>query len=202
MESQVVAGVLFSEVAPIVRLVHHLPPMEANFVYALAAQKKRNATKAAEEAGFSKKTAAQAASRLLRNVKVKAAIDEMLSQVHQKLDITVERIRYELACSAFFDPSWIKNPDGSIKPWAEWPEHARRAMPTIDACKLLKTEKGADGVTLVVEMVDHEVRVPGKSESLKMLGQEKRMFSADDAPPSTGRFIFVTGESRADGKKS
>ena len=60
-----------------------------------------NATQAAMRAGYSAKTAAEQASRLLTNVKVKAAIEAGQKKTATKLEITKERIVEELAKLAF-----------------------------------------------------------------------------------------------------
>jgi phage terminase small subunit len=60
-----------------------------------------NATKAAERAGYSKKTAQVQGSRLLTNVMVSAAISETQSKRFQKLGITAERVLDELALLGF-----------------------------------------------------------------------------------------------------
>ena len=62
-----------------------------------------NAKQAAIRAGYSEKTAESQASRLLRNVKVKQAIDKALGKVAAKLDITHEKICDELALIGFSD---------------------------------------------------------------------------------------------------
>lgn len=63
----------------------------------------RNATKAAIEAGYSAKTAAQAGNRLLRNVQVQALIAQSEQKVAEKLDVTHEKIVAELARIGFAD---------------------------------------------------------------------------------------------------
>jgi phage terminase small subunit len=55
-----------------------------------------NGTKAAERAGYSKKTAAAAASRLLRDVKVAAAIEAATSQRCEKLEVEADKVLGEL----------------------------------------------------------------------------------------------------------
>jgi phage terminase small subunit len=51
-----------------------------------------NATKAARRAGYSKKTAAAQGSRLLRNVKVREAIDRELAMVAQNTELTAANV--------------------------------------------------------------------------------------------------------------
>lgn len=60
-----------------------------------------NATKAAERAGYSRKTAKEQASRLLTNVNVLSAITEKQSARFQKMEITAERVLNELALLGF-----------------------------------------------------------------------------------------------------
>ena len=55
----------------------------------------QNATQAAIRAGYSKKTATAAASRLLTNVNVRAYIDKQLQQIHsQKVATAAEVMEY------------------------------------------------------------------------------------------------------------
>lgn len=61
----------------------------------------RNATQAAIRAGYSAATAEQQGSRLLRNVQVKAAVDERVSKMAEKLEISAERVLRELALIGF-----------------------------------------------------------------------------------------------------
>ncbi|HDZ37156.1 MAG TPA: terminase small subunit [Marinobacter sp.] len=60
-----------------------------------------NGTQAAIRAKFSKKTAAQQATRLLKNVHIQAAIQKRVGKLTTKVDITVERIVSELAKVGF-----------------------------------------------------------------------------------------------------
>jgi len=60
-----------------------------------------NGTQAAVRAKYSKKTAAQQATRLLRNVHIQAAIQKRIGKLTAKADVTVERILSELANIGF-----------------------------------------------------------------------------------------------------
>lgn len=61
----------------------------------------RNATQAAIRAGYSAATAEQQGCRLLRNVQVRAAVDERCEKMAEKLEITAERVLQELALIGF-----------------------------------------------------------------------------------------------------
>lgn len=92
----------------------------------------RNATKAAEAAGYSKRTAKQQGSRLLTNVDVKAAIDAKTKKVLSKLEITAERTLLEIARIAYVDPAAFFDSDNRPLSIHEIPEDARRAIAGIE----------------------------------------------------------------------
>jgi phage terminase small subunit len=62
----------------------------------------KNGKQAAIRAGYSKKTAEQQASRLLRNVKVKERIDELLAEATERAKLTVDDVINELKALAFW----------------------------------------------------------------------------------------------------
>src|SRR4051812_5246742 len=51
-----------------------------------------NATQAAIRAGYSEKTAEQGAAQLLRNIKVRTAVDAAIAKRAGKLEITAEKV--------------------------------------------------------------------------------------------------------------
>jgi phage terminase small subunit len=60
-----------------------------------------NATKAAERAGYSKRTAYSQGQRLLKNVAVRSEIQALMDKRAAKLQITAERVLQELALLGF-----------------------------------------------------------------------------------------------------
>jgi len=62
-----------------------------------------NATKTAERAGYSRKTAQSQGARLLTNAMVSAAIQEAMDKRAEKLEITAERVLAEIAKCAFIN---------------------------------------------------------------------------------------------------
>ena len=62
-----------------------------------------NATKAAERAGYSRKTAKGQGARLLTNVDISAAIQGAMNKRAEKLEITAERVLAEIAKCAFIN---------------------------------------------------------------------------------------------------
>ena len=126
-----------------------------------------NSTESAIKAGFSKKTASSQGSRLLKNVKVKAYIEEQLLQRASKLDITPNRIIEELGHIAFFNINNIF--DGmTLKEISHMPENVTRAISSIKA----RTTKEADGSFAEIT----EIKANDKIRALEMLGKYLGMF--------------------------
>jgi phage terminase small subunit len=170
-------GVAFGEVAEEIRLTHKLSRRAALFVREYP--KDYNGTQAAIRSGFSAKTAAQAASRLLKNVKVRAAIDALIAEVMKRCEVTIERIRWEASCVGFSTLKDLIGKDGKPLFLKDLPENVARslmAFPTDGSGRL-----DLDGV-----------RFWPKTEAFKLLGQEKKMWAPDDAASQSGRFILVT----------
>ena len=66
-----------------------------------------NGTQAAIRAGYSEKTAAATAARLLRNVNIQAEISRRQRDLQKRTEVTQDRVVKELACVAFADASVV-----------------------------------------------------------------------------------------------
>jgi hypothetical protein len=75
-----------------------------------------NGTKAAERAGYSRKTARQHAARLLTNVCISAEIQKATQARLRRLEITADGVIQELGRLAFFDVRKLFASDGSLLP--------------------------------------------------------------------------------------
>lgn len=71
------------------------------FARAYVSDASMNGTKAAITAGYSKHTAGVQASRLLKNARVRALIDELIRKRAEKLELTGERVLAELSKMGF-----------------------------------------------------------------------------------------------------
>ncbi|RQR87643.1 MULTISPECIES: terminase small subunit [unclassified Burkholderia] len=87
-----------------------------------------NGTQAAIRAGYSAKTAATQASRLLKNVQVQRAIAAARERIATKFEITRERVMLEYARLAFSDPRNFFNDDGTMKRVPELDDDAAAAL--------------------------------------------------------------------------
>ena len=107
------------------------------------------------------------ASRLLRNAKVKAAIEEAQARAAYKAEVTAERILREEMCIAYFDPAGLVDEDGNPLSLRMIPEKVRRAIAGVDIIRQ------ADGG------VKYKFRFSDKGRSLDRLERIKGMFAPE-----------------------
>ena len=125
-----------------------------------------NATRAYRKAYPSVKrdeTAAQAGSRMLRNVKVAVYIQERMQERQRRTEITQDRVLKELAAIAFAkatDYAEVKDGQVIIKDTANLDEQQIRAIAGI--------KEGRFGV---------EVKLNNKEQALELLGRHLGMFT-------------------------
>ena len=98
----------------------------------------QNATRAAKDSGFSEKTAYSQGQRLLKNVEVQQAICKANAKINNKLELTPERIRAEVARLCYYDPADFWNANGTAKAMHEIPEDARRAIGGFESAELFE----------------------------------------------------------------
>lgn len=91
-----------------------------------------NATQAAIRAGYSKKTAAAQASRLLTNVNLQNLIAAGANKLQERTEITAERVLQEYAKIAFLDPRKLFNDDDSLKHINELDDDTSAAIAGLD----------------------------------------------------------------------
>jgi len=93
-----------------------------------------NATKAAERAGYSAKTARVIGPENLSKPAIAAEIQQRLNQRSQQCEVTAKRVTEELAAIAFSDIGELiefTDTGYKLKPGAVVPEKARRAIASI-----------------------------------------------------------------------
>lgn len=95
-----------------------------------------NGKQAAIAVGYSPKTAESQASRLLRDVKVAAAVQARkqaaLAQAVEKTDLTVEEVLADLRDGMRFDPALLYREDGSMRDMHELPVEVRRQLEGVE----------------------------------------------------------------------
>jgi phage terminase small subunit len=159
----------------------------------------RNATRAAIAAGYKEKTAAQAGSRLLKDVKIQAEIARRAEKIFQKLDVSAERVLHGLAELAFYDPRKMFRPDGSLKSILEMDDTSAMAIGAIDVqtteqvepTSEIKTNEAKPSEPGKRKTITCKVRMANRGENLERLGRYFKMFGNNDAnPPSTVRVLI------------
>lgn len=139
-----------------------------------------NASKAAELAGYSKKTAGSMGSRLLKNVRIKAEIDKRMGKLSKKLEITAENVLREMSRLAFYDPADLYDTAGNLIPVKDLPEDTRRAIKGWDVDVEEVEYLGRDGeVTRRARTSSVKPRMADKRPVLRDLGQHLELFEPD-----------------------
>ena len=127
-----------------------------------------NAGPAYSAAGFKavRHSADVAASRLLKNVDIRARVAELMAPALERTEVTVERVLKEMACHAFCDITEIFESDGeclTIKDPRTLPEELRRSIIGVK-------------VTRVGEMITYEFKFANKQRALESLARHLQMF--------------------------
>ena len=93
-----------------------------------------NATKAAEDAGYSAKTAREQGARLLTNVAITAEIKRRQAERAEKAKLTADEVLQEIDTLASSDIGKVFDLNADtlrLLPMREWPEEARRAVASV-----------------------------------------------------------------------
>lgn len=112
-----------------------------------------NATQAAISAGYSAKTADQQGSRLLKDVKIKAAIKLKAVAVLEKFDLSIDRTLKEIARVAYSDPRRFYRADGSIKAMHELDDDTAATIASVEV-DILRQDGAAVGETVKIKQWD------------------------------------------------
>jgi phage terminase small subunit len=105
-------------------------------VFVRAYAQNPNATRAARAAGYSAHTAKQQGSRLLSYAAIRAAIDVILRRTDQAAEISIERVKKEVARIAFGDRRKLWNEDGSLKMPHELDDEAAALLASLETEEL------------------------------------------------------------------
>ena len=132
-----------------------------------------NATAAAKRAGYSEKTAYSIGQRLLKNVEIKAAIQQIQNKMQNRLEITQERVLEELAAIAFAKGTDFAQVDEcgevDLVPTSDLSEEKKKAIASI--------KQGPYGRA--------EIKLHDKLRALEMLGRYLGVF--DNRPVEDGK---------------
>jgi phage terminase small subunit len=136
-----------------------------------------NATRAAIQAGYSKKTADRIGSRLLRNVEVSEAVAKAEETRLDRLGITADRVLREIARLSFVDPRKFFNDDGTAKSISELDDDTAAALAGLEVLEKTGEDGSIVGTTKKFKLAD-------KGANLERLGRHLGLFQRDAAPVS------------------
>ena len=132
-----------------------------------------NATKAAERAGYSAKSAYSQGHRLLKDGEVKAEIQRLMDQRGERLEITADKVLQELGKLAFFDVRSLFNSDGSPKNIHELDGNSAAAVAGLEVHELFDgagDQKHAYGLC-------RKIRLADKGQNLERLAKHLQLFN-------------------------
>jgi len=134
----------------------------------------QNATKAAERAGYSDKTAYSQGHDLLKKPEIYDAIQVHLNKVHDKLDITIERIAEE------FEKVGFSNMADFID-WEKTVTKGELELSFKDLKELTSAQKACIAEISVVKTLTGQktfkIKLHDKNKALEALGRHKAMFT-------------------------
>ncbi len=131
-----------------------------------------NGSRAAVAAGYSKKTADQQASRLLKNSGVQGAIKKEIEKRSKRIEITQDRVLEEIARVAFADLSDFLDVDEAtgavrVKGFDEMPVLASRVLESISEDRVIR--EAADGKQVIIHD-KRKIKLHDKMRALEMCG--------------------------------
>jgi phage terminase small subunit len=145
-------------------------------------------TKAAIAAGYSAKTAAQAASRLLKDVNVAVAIavrrKEILDEARKKSQLTVDELLESLARDLRFDPANLYDAKGNAKPIHEIDASTRLSLRGLEVTKMLDAKGKVTGYTV-------KARYPEKTSVREQGMRHMGLFEKDNKQKPRGQDLRV-----------
>lgn len=133
--------------------------------------KDENGTRSATAAGYSAATAAQAASRLLKSVKIQAEIAKVVGKMCDNLEISAERILKEVARMAYLDPRKLFDADGRAKPITELDDDTAMAISGFETAHKVVGDEN-DGCVVFTKL-----RFADKKAACELLGRYKKLWT-------------------------
>jgi phage terminase small subunit len=142
-----------------------------------------NAAKAAVQAGYSAKTAAQQASRMLTKVKVQEYLQSRKEKIAEKLQYSQERTMLEIARIAFSDIRGLFTVDGALKSLTELDDDTAAVISSVEVSEEEVTARDIESELKIVAGTTKKVKLWDKTKALEMLAKHYKIF--DDGPKVT-----------------
>lgn len=107
------------------------------------------------------------ASRMFLREDVKARLGELMGKAAERTQVTVAEVLENMARIARADLRALYNPDGSLKPMAEWPDDAALAVAAVETSDVYS----GTGKDRRVTGLAHKVKLWDKTKALDLLGR-------------------------------
>ena len=164
-----------------------------------------NATKAAERAKYSKKTAYSQGQRLLKNVEIQKRIAELKEKREERTKVTQDRVVKELALLGFSDLSNyidIDSDTGAIraKGFEDMPGETSRALQSIQEDRVIKEDAGGEKTTVYDKV---KFKMHDKIRALEILARhlgmlvERHEVTGEDGGPIKIEYVLVKKKEKA-----
>jgi len=127
-----------------------------------------NATRAAVDAGYSKRSAKEIGSGNLTKHNVQEHLSKKINKAEQMAEIDIALILKHLYDMAFFDVTTLYNEEGDLLPMKEWPEVAGRLVAGVDI-EYREIAKEA--------VVVKRIKIPSRERNTENLGRYLAMFT-------------------------
>lgn len=152
---------------------------------------KFNATQAAINAGYSKKTAAEMGCENLRKPHIQKYLSELIEKDEKRigLDVSRERTLLEIARIAFSDIRKFYTMDGALKPITDLDDDAAAALAGVEVYEEKVSDPDADEV--VVAGQTKKIKTYDKTKALEMLAKHHKIYT--DAPVTNNNLKFGYG---------
>ena len=184
-----------SETGSVVQNRARLSPKQRRFVAEYLID--LNASKAAERAGYSRKTARSQGQRLLTNVDIQTEIQNAATNITKKSEMTAEAVLERLWGIIDSDPGDFFNEDGTLKDVKQLTERQRKAISSYEIVR--RNPESGDNATEYVHKVKYLDKIRAVELAAKVLG----LIRKTSGPPAGGiHHIFEVVYENPDGTRS
>jgi phage terminase small subunit len=132
----------------------------------------RNATQAAIKAGYSKKGADVAGSRLLGNASFRAKVEKALAKYCEKIELSPGQVLKELADHAYYDPRNLFDDKGNMIDVKDLDDRTASAIAGIEHVNLYEGEGDQKHVFGQLR----KVKLTDRLRALELLGKHLKLF--------------------------
>lgn len=132
-----------------------------------------NATKAAERAGYSVKTAYAQGHRLLKDAEIAKALQKAQQERSARVHVSQDYVLRRLLDISESDLIEATDEEGNLLPLAQWPKGLRMALDGLDCTELARQQDDEEEVSTHLR----KVRLSSRLKALDMLGRHLGMWT-------------------------